>query len=174
MKRILFALLAFSVLAVCSCNKKKVIHNDLYYSNDLENVKGWIDNTTIVRGNAHSGNYYSVTDSSRRYSFTFKLPVSSISDKPLKKADVTLWAYVKNKNFDGSVVTCIMRDNNNVYWNSSDLKTFCKKPEEWFKATAYLRFPANIEKTDKVLIYLWNVDGKTEIRMDDMEIQFYN
>jgi hypothetical protein len=174
MKKILLALLVISVFISCSSDKKKTAHDNLYYFNDLETVKGWMENNTLRKGDAHSGKFYSTTDSSWQYSLAFSLSVGNISDKPLKKADVSLWALVKKEKFDGSIVTCVTRKDSVLFWNSSNLNNFYKKPNEWFKATETMNFPAGMQNSDIVKVYLWNVDGKSVINIDDMEVQFSN
>ncbi len=174
MKKTLFTLLAITVIFGCSNSDKKVLHNNLYFSNDLESVKGWMEYNTLRQGNAHSGNYYSTTDSAWQFSQTFVLHAGEISAKPLKKVDVSVWANVSKDHFNGCIVTCITRNDSTIFWASSDLKNFYKKTGEWFQANASFNLPASIIQSDKVKIYVWNVDGKSEIKMDDMEIQFYN
>ena len=81
----------------CSRDKNKVEHNNLYFSNDMESVRGFMDAGTIQEGKAHSGKYYSKTDSAWQYSISFNMPVGKISEKPLKKVDILIRVYWKRQ-----------------------------------------------------------------------------
>ena len=172
MNKLLFSFIIIAVFASCS-DEKKVDHNNLYFANNFDDMRGWIQNDKIIKGKAHSGKYYSKTDSINLFSFAFNMGIGNLTQKTLKKADVTLWANVKDEKYAGSIVTSINRGDSTIFWDSSNLKFFYKKTGEWFEAKATFNYPSKVRKTDIVKIYLWNSNGKSEIDMDDIEIQFY-
>ena len=173
MKKFLLVALVIAAFASCSEEEKKVEHNNLYFANDLENAIGWGTNKITTKGDAHSGKYYSKTDSIQPYSFAFSALLGDISEKKLSKVNVDIWTFVKNEKYKACIAVAVSRNDSTILWESSDLKAFYKEPGVWFKSSGTVKFPNNLEKTDKITVLVWNVDGKSEVRADDFEIQFF-
>ena len=176
MKRIFFCLITLVILASCSeekSEKKNVEHDDLYFFNDFENVKGWGDALTITKGLAHSGKYFSKTDSINQFSYGFKSIKNSISEKDLKKVTVNVWILAKDPNTKAVLVTQILRNDSNFNWQKSSIKNFIVQPSTWVNMKASFNLPKDIKPKDKILIYVWNSNEKAEVDVDDFEVQFY-
>jgi hypothetical protein len=180
MKKILFAFISLALLAGCgddTTKKNEVTHNALYFFNDFENVRGWGEALTIVKGNAYSGQYYSKIDSVNKYSYGFKLEKNAISDKQLKKVSVDVWVRTSDVNTKSLLVAQITRKtakrDSTIYWEKSEIRKFKLQPSEWINVKSSFDLPKELQPKDKILLYVWNSDGKSEVDVDDMEVQFY-
>jgi hypothetical protein len=174
MKKTLFLLFTLALFASCvNEQKKEMENNDLYFFNDFECVRGWGDANTITSGVAHSGKYFSKIDSVKQFSYGFKLEKKSISDTLLNKVAVSIWVLTKDIKTKACIVAQITRNDSSIYWQKSEIKNFIAQPLEWDNAKAEFILPKDIKPKDKILIYVWNADGKSEVDVDDLEVQFY-
>lgn len=169
MKRCL--LLVFSCIILASCSNKK--NNPLFFKNDFENIKGWSEGSIVVKGNAHSGHFYIVADSTNPYSFRFKAKLKDIDTYPIKRLDINLWAMVSDFSTEARLVVAIMKENNSLFWEGKEFKAYISKTDQWTNIQTSIALPENINKDAEILIYIWNINGKGEARVDDLEIQFY-
>jgi hypothetical protein len=182
MKNSIFFSCCLAILLYSACSSpepkkeytadKPVVHNNLYYANDLDNFLQWNLSADISKRPGHSGDYCSKTDSATPYSFGLNLKVSDLKNTKIKTAKISAWVKAENAFYEGKLVCSVMRDESTVYWVGSELKKFITKPGNWYEAKAYYKLPDSLGLDDKIAIYIWNTGTKSAIYADDFEIQF--
>jgi hypothetical protein len=180
MKNILFIVISLALLAGCdeeNVKQSNVKHDALYFFNDFENVRGWGEAFTITKGKGHSGMYYSKIDSIHQFSYGFKMDKNSIYDKELKKVSVNVWILAKDPNTKAVLVAQVNRKtatkDSSIYWQKAEIQKFKPQASVWTNVKASFDLPKNLQPKDNILFYVWNSDGKSEVDVDDLEVQFY-
>lgn len=164
-------LILFAAFALTSCEEKK---SSLSFFNDFDNSKPWSLDTTIIRGNAHSGEYAIKVGVPREYSIGFKMKCKEISSNPLKKIKVSVWVNLSDILSEAVLVTGINSVSTpNIFYDSKPLKSIVKQNDKWTEVTAeYFINKGEINKPENtVLVYIWN-KGLKPILMDDLKISF--
>ncbi|HNW97557.1 MAG TPA: hypothetical protein PKK00_03980 [Bacteroidales bacterium] len=150
-----------------------MLHNDLYFSNNMENINCWeISSPKVIKTTGHSGMHCSKINKDAQYSFGFSSKIQDFTTKKIKKALVRVWVSATSMDFDAGIVCDINRNDSSVYWQSSGLKYFVTELGKWFEATGSFKFPDNLTENDRVSIYVWISKGSADIFVDDFEIQF--
>lgn len=145
-------------------------------SNDLETVSDsntWINSSTIVKGNAFSGNCYSATDSIRQFGFGYKnsFPIQC----RYKNLHIIFSEYVRansiQKNFE--IVVSVSIGDSVLFWTSKNISSRIKKIQTWVKIQDEIDLPSSITGEGYVLsIYLWNKEAGSLADIDDIKIDF--
>ncbi len=145
-------------------------------SNDLETVidsNAWINSSTIVKGNAFSGNHYSATDSIRRYGFGYK------STFPLqcrnKNLHIIFSEYIRANSSDKQfeMVVSVSIGDSVLFWTSKNISARIKKMQTWIKIQDEIDLPSSITGEKYILsLYLWNKDSGSFVDIDDIKIDF--
>jgi len=160
-------------LFVAACSN----YENLKFDNDLENIRGWSgeDNNakSVVKGIARSGKYCSKTDTAHQYGYIFKIRLSEVSQKQLKKVKASLWANIPQINNDAQLVLVLDSLNKNMFWKGKKLSEMVKKTDEWTEVIEEADLSGYKPSKDYVLsIYIWNT-GKTEVYSDDYCVKFF-
>lgn len=172
-KSILYILLVSAIVSSCSSEKKK---NDLEFTNDLENLKGFsgIDNNvaSVQKGTARSGEYISYTDSAKRFGYMFKAKLSDISDQQLKSVKAEVWVYQEQINMEAVLVITIDSLGKSIVWQGQKLNEFVKESKKWTAVTEEMDLSKLPQSKDYgISIYVWNT-GNTPILSDDYRVRF--
>jgi hypothetical protein len=181
MKKIMFVL-GLAVLFIAACNdpqsgtgtdaEKNTEHNDLYFSNDLENLGLWSLKSDVSRGAGHSGKYFSRADVNSPYSFGLNAEVGDLTSKKIKKVDATVWVSVANKDYEGGLICSVIRGDSSIFWSSNSLKDYVTDPGVWYEVKGSFNLPQDLQSTDRIALYVWNSGSKCDINTDDFEFQF--
>ena len=115
--------------------------------NDLETVTDnntWINSSTIVKGNAFSGNYYSATDSIRQFGFGFKntFPIQCrYKNLHIIFSDVVRTNSIEKK-FE--MVFSVSLGDSLIFWTSKNISTRIKKIQTWVKIQDEIDLPSSM------------------------------
>ena len=146
------------------------IRNDLETATDNNT---WINSSTIVKGNAFSGNFYSATDSIRQFGFGYK------SSFPFqcryKNLHIIFSEYVRansiQKNFE--MVVSVSIGDSILFWTSKNISKRILKIQTWVKIQDEIDLPSSITGVGYTLsVYLWNKEEGSLVDIDDIKIDF--
>ena len=70
---------------------------------------------------------------------------------------------------EGKLAFSIKRSEENLYWQSYDLKPYANDPAEWFRVAVDLNFPADHLGGSTIQLYLWN-DQHRNILIDNASV----
>ncbi len=146
------------------------------YFNNLESnpVSGnWIGLQTIDSGFAHSGSYFSKTDSTMPYGL-------GLEDRfPDQMAGKNLYLKVSGSvksNTVGNnalyVITLTDSTGNSIYWKGIFLKEVLSDTTNWHYFSESVKIPANQTRYSKIKAYLWNQNRNSETLIDDLRFEF--
>jgi hypothetical protein len=177
MKRVpLFILL---LIFVASCTNQPAgsdkPKNSLTFSNDMEyastKVPGWVNETTVNEGLAHSGKFSVRMDSTREFSYGFQQILGNLNKNVPNKIIVRAWVYSGVPDPDASCVVQILEGDKSVWWDSAGLKSRMPKANQWTDITFTFKIDKEVFPTSQVRIYIWN-QYKYKFYIDDMDITF--
>ena len=167
MNRMFFILIAAAFTA-CSNEPEK----SLVYSNDAEQALGWINQNTLKASNeAHSGGWISCIDSTFAYSLTFREKLSEVREIEANTINAKAWVRLISPAAKGGLVISVDDNGKNLLWQMLPLESVITKPGEWEIVKYKVALPADAPSTAVVSTYFWN-QGKEEIHIDDMEVEF--
>lgn len=160
-------------LMVSSC--EKIETSELVFKNSFEEMGRWAGKfPTVTAGKGHSGKYYSKLDSVNVYSVTFQDSLSGISEKPLKKVNISAWIYFANPTANGELIFTIWdKTEKPLFTKSMYIQTQVTKVNEWTQVTLSVNMPENMSPSDIIKVYALQ-HGKEDILVDDFEVAFEN
>ncbi|CAN5603867.1 hypothetical protein BH11BAC1_BH11BAC1_12450 [soil metagenome] len=165
------------VILLSSCggkNNESNLRNQ--YSNDMESYVGWNGISgyySIKSGDAHSGQHSCQTDTSFIYSLTFSAKIKELSDKPIKKVNMSVWLKCLSIPANGSYILSIEQGDEVLKYFPFQLKESDAVVNEWVKVSGTAEFPVDQSKDAIVKIYFWN-KSKSIILVDDMDFEIEN
>ncbi len=128
----------------------------------------WIALQNIDSGYAHSGDHFSLADSSHPYGLGFE----SGFPEELRGANTVLliegWIKSNNTDDEALFVVSLIDDEKQVFWKGINLKHFIQDENKWYRFTDSLFVPAGFTKHSVIKSYLWNNDKRDEIAIDDL------
>jgi hypothetical protein len=143
----------------------------MHFVNDIDSYSGWNENPSVIRFNAHSGNYVCQTSNRSPYSITFKSRISEITQKPILRAQISAWVYAYSTDVKGSIVCAIDSSPGKGYiYFADNFSEKIQKKNTWTKVSSEFYFPKVYTPDFIFSAYLWNA-GTKEIFVDDMEIR---
>ena len=166
--RILFFVLTFNNTAAQT--KLFSITNNLETATDSNS---WMNSSTIVRGKAFSGNFYSATDSKSQFGFGYKstFPIQC----RYKNLHIVFSEYVRANSIDKKfeMVVSVSIGDSVLFWTSKNISTRIKKIQNWVKIQDEIDLPSSITGEGYILsIYLWNKEEGSFVDIDDVKIDF--
>ena len=171
MKKIILAFFAVGALfSSCSSDGDKN-ENLITYSSNIDNVIYWSRKDECKNIKGHTGLYSGYVDSTKIYSYGFKMPISEISNKPLKKVIFKSWILSDNPASKVTFLISIEKDGKSLLWKGVQVTDFMKNKNEWFQVVGEAEIPKNLPKDASILMYLWSPDN-TSALIDDFEISF--
>ena len=172
MKNIFFTLgVVFSLCILGGCGKNS---NDLTFFNDFENIKPWFIDSSVTKGNAHSGEYAVKTGLPHEFSLGFHMKCKEISKNPLKKIKVSVWVNLSDTMTDAVLVTGINSPQTpNVLYDGKPLNKIVRQKDKWSEITAeYFINKGDLNQAENlILVYIWN-KGSHPVLMDDLKVSF--
>ncbi len=166
----LFLLLFFQNIYSYSQNPVLIIQNDLEQE---RSDYPWINQHTIVQGDAWSGSSFSRTDSINFYGIGWKGVVpKSFQHKNIR---ITFSGYVRliGEKGKASLVVSILKNDSTVFWENRPIRPRVKEQNVWTSLQDNIVLPGNLTGPDyTLLIYLWNEDATVICDMDALSIQF--
>src|SRR5690349_2071119 len=120
MKKILlrFLLSGYCIVLFSGCenDKESILFQRNVIRNDLEAYAGWINCGVpeLYSKDAHSGLYSFKTDSFPSYSVTFSKELDRLSDKPINRIAVGVWAKALGNDANGSLVLSLEKGDQKI------------------------------------------------------------
>ncbi len=166
----------FTALAVIIL-KNAVAQTKLFsISNNLESISDsfpWINQSTTVKGDAFSGNYYSSTDSLKQFGLGYKgaFPVPCRNKNLHIIFSEFIRANITGKEF--FMVITVSFGDSIIVWDSKNISARIKKPQAWTEMHDEIDLPSSLTGEGYIFaIYLWNKDGNSVVDIDDLNIDF--
>jgi hypothetical protein len=169
MKKISFVLLISLTAFFFSCSSDEKKNDGMTFTNDLDQMIGWGEHHTIIKGNAHSGKYMTFVDTTMQYSFAFDLSFDQLPNKSVKKLNASVWG--KWMTGEVTLVACIVSNGKSIAWNGLKFNQVTPNPDEWAKIEVPLDIPASVPTDSKINVYMWS-QNKGIGFCDDFEITF--
>jgi len=172
-KIILTSIIVSSLFLGCS---KKVKPTDVILSNEINMESRPLNfESTRVENNAHSGKYYSSTDSIKQFAvgYSYVLP-DSLKGRKLT-VYFTAWLRESELPLDGSVVLSLNTSKGNVGWHAfGDKYRPTYKAGEWVQLNDSITYQANLIAGDYVELGIIGMKskGKDAFDMDDLNIKY--
>lgn len=145
------------------------------YFNNLEGPKiptYWVGQQTIDTGKAYSGQFMSIADSLNPYGLGIEMQFPD--EKKGKNVLVYINGWVKSNDATPKAVYVItaIDKGKEVFWEGIRLDSIIGKANTWYKFNRAFKFPASVTKDAIFKCFLWNIDLKTVVAVDDLKIQF--
>ncbi|OIP02072.1 MAG: hypothetical protein AUJ97_06460 [Bacteroidetes bacterium CG2_30_32_10] len=168
----LFALIALATLLfACSSDEDK--KNPLTITNDIDQMVGWVQHPTIIKGDAHSGKYMIKVDSILPYGLGLYLIAEDFPTKIAKSINASIWGKLTKLNDSISLVIDLSSKGQSITYNSSNFNNYIKKTGEWEKVDVSINIPKNLPLDATLKIYIWDPQKtNTTAFGDDFEITF--
>lgn len=163
---IILCVFLFSFLYSCLKESKIIIKQD------FENAQNRWNNVNIIKGSAHSGSFYTSTDSINNYSACFSKNISEISDKKLNRIDVITWIRKADKRAQGGIIISLDRGTTPIFWKSTPIDAGAPQLNEWNRMYISYDLPDSIGKNEILKVYILNKD-RLPVDADDFEIRLY-
>jgi hypothetical protein len=141
-------------------------------TSDLENVS-WINQNSLSREKAHSGNFCAKLDTLFPYSFGYQNTFNNLSDTLPSSVDVSVWILYPQLKISGCVVISIDSIGKNIYWKGIQINDSIKTVNQWQEIKVSFEIPKKVMPTDFIKIYVYNTDKRT-FYMDDLTLLFHN
>lgn len=172
MSRIL--LLAIFSTTLFACGSGDDHHGPMTYYTDFDAFFGWSDHPALRKGNAHSGEWFTIADRAKPYTLSFHALSGEISSRPLRKAEVSFWTKVSSLPCRAKLVLSADDTSGSVFWEGKVLDSLVSKKDEWVEVKYAFDLPVGkISPDHLVKAYIWASDKKT-IMIDDMLVRFEN
>ncbi|REJ80193.1 MAG: hypothetical protein DWQ44_13275 [Bacteroidetes bacterium] len=140
-------------------------------SNDCESMVGWTDTVPLVKGDAHSGDYFTRTDSASKYSLTFRRKLKHITDYEVRRIDLGVWVRAE-EGANAKLVVALDHKKRAVFWAGVELRKEDLVPGRWTRLYYSYYLPEKMHPETEVKVYIWNTSGK-KVDADDFDIHFY-
>lgn len=168
----LLALIALATLLfACSSDEDK--KNPLTITNDIDQMVGWIQHPSIIKGDAHSGKYMCKVDATLPYSIGLNLNLEDFPIRNPKSIDASVWGKITKINDSISLVIDLSSNGQSIINIGSNFNNFIKKIGEWEKVDVSINIPKNLPSDAVLKVYIWNFQKtNTTAFGDDFEIIF--
>ena len=167
--------LSIIIAVSCSNNESKTEEKStLVYTHFTD-----FEDTTIkveVKGDAHSGNFFSRADSSNIYGSGFIFNVHDSLLQADAKVKFEGWVRVGDLSHNKEFALSLEDGNGHVLkWEKIDFRSHIAETNKWIQVVESVTFPANIINRNGLIIksYSFNPDGKSTLDCDDIKLSFY-
>ncbi len=170
MKKIYFLLFITFTCMFFSCSSDK--KNDaLIITNNIDQMVGWAQNPSIIKGESHSGNYMCKVDAYTPYSFGLSLSSEDFPTKKAKSVKASVWGKLFNQNDSISLVVELVSKGQFVGWTGIAFSNAISNTNEWGKVEVSLDIPKNIPAETFLRVYVWSTKKTPAYGVcDDFEI----
>jgi hypothetical protein len=163
-----YLLMTFSLAFLFSCLKE----NKIVLKNDFEKPQtGW-GKDNILKGDAHSGQFYTRTDDTHQFSSGFSRRISEITNHKIKRIDVATWIRKTDNSANADFVVSLDRGADPVFWKTIQTREGAPEINEWTRLFASYDLPDSLGNNENLKVYIWNIN-KYPIEADDFEIRLY-
>lgn len=183
MKKISFVLGLVSAVFVSnfvftSCSEPKEVEKVTFLEKRVfTGEDSLIDTYPRTKGEAHSGNYFSRTDSVYQYGMGTFIQVNDTNINKDHRINVNFWARtnVVDKRF--SVAIALHDGDNVVFWQEVEASNYVKEPNKWINIIDSVTVPANLINKPGLILKTFafnkNNQAKTIVYdCDDLEVTY--
>jgi hypothetical protein len=146
-------------------------------SNDLENISDsslWINLFTVVKGDAHSGNSFSSTDSTKHFGLGYKGKFPETCRNKSLRLSFSEYVRTQKTGTNFFIVITLSLGDSIVLWDSKNISSKIKVSNSWTRLSDDIEFPSTVTGSEFTLsIFLWNDDGKSVVDIDDFKMDFF-
>ncbi|TAH42058.1 MAG: hypothetical protein EYC69_06930 [Bacteroidetes bacterium] len=133
----------------------------------------WINQQTIIMGDAHSGQAFSRTDSVNPYGIGWRGPVPASFQNRNIHLSISGFARAFSVDAKASIVISILKQDSTVYWINRPVNYVDKTLSSWSKVNEEVMLPSNLCTADyTLLVYIWNENGHSICDFDDLSLVF--
>jgi hypothetical protein len=167
------------VLSLAGCSKPdeqvKGKPGEPVFFNDFEAVKFWggAESQSIVKGDAHSGQFAVKVDAQNEYGYPFKGKLNQLlTTKPIR-AEITAWAKLDRVS-SAVIVFNISKPEGSEgenYWNTLNLTDQVKDYGKWVRIKKEFTLPINMNMESELACYLWRTSATEPAMIDDLQIK---
>lgn len=174
MKHKLLAILCLIFFVFSSCEQEEeLLSQNFSYTQVFDMDNGVTNTTSYIEGNnAHSGKWFSRTDSSVNFGFGYSyiLPDSLMG----RAVDLSVEGWVRTGDIKNNceLVISVSTPDSLYIWVGCDVKNAIKNPNEWtFVSNSFRVGPEITSKPNlKFTILAHNVDAKSYFDVDDVKL----
>lgn len=167
MKQQVFLLLILTTFMISCLKEKKII-----IKHDFENsADGWNQNNLVMSG-AHSGKYFTQTDSTHEFSAGFAKSLSDITPLKIKRIDLVAWIRKADYNSSADLILSLEKGTTMVFYKLMSTKMAFPEYNEWTRMFASYDLPDSIGKNLFMKVYFLN-KNKFPVDADDFEIRLF-
>ena len=159
-----------------SSDAKHVISNkpEITIFNGFESKKDlWGKDSSLLEKNKIKDGIYSLQlNKSTEFSPTYDHLLSEITKKPVKKIEISIYAYTPDSPENLNLVISIESKNkNNKIWATSEFKHYAEAGK-WYPVFLNYTFTKSPSVNDRIKIYVWNSKAGL-VYLDDFKISFF-
>ncbi|KAA9331349.1 hypothetical protein F0P96_13965 [Hymenobacter busanensis] len=168
-----FGLLLLTAVLATACSKnQQTVDGDVITRNDFESYVGWFPETgNVGRDHAHSGQFAVKVDPQHEFGPTYKGIIGQISVHQLKGVHVEAWVYLPNpQGAKLGVVVSTPDEKTQILGDGIDLNQDVKEYKKWVKIQKDIAFPATVNATHMLKVFLWRGGATEAVYLDDISI----
>jgi hypothetical protein len=136
---------------------------------DMENLNCWMNPQTVVKCDAHTGQYACRLNKDMEWGFGYLDSYANFNTIP-KRIEVSFWAKVSHSAEKVNLVVSIDTAGTHKFWIGRPLQKYFGKPDNWEHITETVDLPVTgIYPSETLAAYIWN-PGKTDIIYDDFKV----
>lgn len=172
MKIILLTLACLFINILYSCKESKEPEN-LTFTNNFDNIKGWIEYNGYYDKVSYSSPYCLRLDTLTQFGIPFKIKFSEIGMKRSVKFSI-MCLHEQTSAEAKLVITVNSPEKQNVFWYGYSTKEIIDESQKWFNVTHQIDIDTiAVKPQNDLLIYVWNT-GTTPVLVDNYKIEFIN
>lgn len=172
MKIYLFVL-ALATLTACGNENPApdILGKDVLMTSDVDGLVGWLSDPNALKpGPAHSGKYALRVDADHEFSPGYNTLLGQLSPTPLRGVKLDAWAYATDANASGKLTFILKAADGHELLREQTWLEGNRPHGKWAPISKEIIFPAGVNYTTQVVIYLWRSDAHTPAYIDDIKL----
>jgi hypothetical protein len=165
-------------LVFTSCSEPKEVEKTTFLEKRIfTGEDSLIDTYPRTKGEAHSGNYFSRTDSVYQYGMGTYIQVNDTNINKDHRVYVNFWARTNIVDKRFSVAIALHDGDNVVFWQEVEASNYVKEPNKWVNIIDSVTVPASLVNKPGLILKTFafnkNNQAKTIVYdCDDLEITY--
>ncbi len=137
-----------------------------------DSVNHWLGTSFIDSTVAHSGLYAAYTDSIHPYGLGVEMLFPPGVQNKNTVLTVKGYVFSRTAKPDALYVVSIENNGETAFWKAIPLKNILSQKQTWTPFRDSVTIPADVTKSGRLKIFLWNKGRKSKILADDFSISF--
>jgi hypothetical protein len=165
-------------LVFTSCSEPKEVEKVTFLEKRVfTGEDSLIDTYPRTKGDAHSGSYFSRTDSVYQYGMGTFIQVNDTNLNKDHRVNVNFWAKTNLVDKRFSVAIALHDGDNVVFWQEVEASNYVKEPNKWVNIIDSVTVPANLVNKPGLILKTFafnkNNQAKTIVfDCDDLEVTY--